>query len=293
MRYLIYFFLGAYSLLASEPSAFGAGDLNNPNPYGLTHEEKLIQENNKKIDNIAHKNNVQSAKVESVTERLDGFQAIIEGLTQSSNEQKLLLGKLSESAGEGNESEALSLLGKKNSENSDNLLQLKGLVEELSRSVDAINASYVTKEEFSALVKQLKVSLPTIAKASNDLPKKNDNNSIEKEAKRLFDHQKYSESYEYYGLMVQKKYKSAEANFWMGECEFAQKKFKEAIGHYKLSASLNEKSSVMPTLLLHTGISMEKIGDVEKAKSFYNVAISRFPASGAANEAKQKLAKLK
>lgn len=68
--------------------------MNNPNPYGLTHEEKLIQENKKEIEGIAHKNNLQSAKVESVSERLDGMQGIIEGLSQSLNEQKIAIAKL-------------------------------------------------------------------------------------------------------------------------------------------------------------------------------------------------------
>ncbi len=79
MRSFVAIFFLSSLLSASEPSVFGAGDLNNPNPYGLTHEEKLIQENKKEIEGIAHKNNLQNAKVESVTERLDGMQAIVEG----------------------------------------------------------------------------------------------------------------------------------------------------------------------------------------------------------------------
>ena len=34
-------------LTAAEPSAFGAGDLNNPNPYGLTSTEATILETKK------------------------------------------------------------------------------------------------------------------------------------------------------------------------------------------------------------------------------------------------------
>jgi TolA-binding protein len=140
------------------------------------------------------------------------------------------------------------------------------------------------------LVKQLKVSMPVEASVAT---KKMDNITIEKEAKKLFDNQKYSEAQAYYEIMVQKKYKQSEATFWIGECYFEQNKYKEAVGYYKQSASLNEKSSVMPTLLLHTGISMEKTGDKEKAKSFYNATISRYGSTGSAVEAKEKLAKLK
>jgi TolA-binding protein len=290
MRYLVFFSILTSYLLASEPSAFGAGDLNNPNPYGLTHEEKLIQENKIEIEGIAQKNNLQSAKVESVTERLDGLQAIIEGLGQSVNEHRLALEKLDETMSDQNKSISMDDLKKQSAVNSDNITQLKGLIEELSSTVDKINASYVTKEEFSALVKQLKVSLPA---QTTVIPKKMDNSTLEKEAKKLFSQKKYSDAQVYFEMMVQKKYKVDEADFWIGECYFEQKKYKEAVGYYKQSPSLNEKSSVMPTLLLHTGISMEQNGDKTNAKAFYNATISRFSGSGAAEEAKEKLSKLK
>ncbi len=94
-------------------------------------------------------------------------------------------------------------------------------------------------------------------------------------------------------MMVEKKYKSSEANFWLGELYFEQKKYKEAISYYKQSASENEKAPTMPTLLLHTGISMEKNGDVANAKAFYKATVSKFSGSGAALEAEKKLSKLK
>lgn len=289
MRSLVAISLLSSLLCASEPSVFGAGDLNNPNPYGLTHEEKLIQENKKEIQGIAYKNNLQNAKVESVTERLDGMQAIVEGLGQSVNEHKMALQKLNDAMMDQNKSKSIDELMKQSAVDSDNIIQLKTLIEELSATVDQINTSYVTKEEFSALVKQLKISLP----ATVDAPKKMDNVTLEKEAKKLFDQKKYSEAQVYFELMVQKKYKTAEAYFWLGETYFEQKKYKEAISYYKQSAAGNEKGSTMPTLLLHTGMSMEKNGDIANAKAFYNATVSKFAGSGAAEEAKVKLSKLK
>mgnify|MGYP000629728450 CR=1 FL=1 len=38
-------------LFGAEPSAFKAGDLDNPNPYGLTSAEKKILEQNQNIQN--------------------------------------------------------------------------------------------------------------------------------------------------------------------------------------------------------------------------------------------------
>jgi TolA-binding protein len=291
MRFFVLysFFLGC-TLSASEPSAFGAGDLNNPNPYGLTHEEKLILENKKEIQTVIQKNNIQNAKVETVTERLDGMQGIIEGLSIRSNEHALLLQKLQEKdSQETNASVQIDDLAKQVNANTENIAQFKSLLEELSTVVDGINANYVTKEQFSALIKQLKLSLPE----SGAISSKMSNSALEKEANRLFQQKQYSEAQKYYELMVQKKYKVSEALFMIGETHFERKNYKEAVSSYKEAAAQNEKALHMPTLLLHSGLSMEKSGDRVAAKAFYQATIAKYSGSGAANEAQERLSKLK
>lgn len=275
---------------ASEPSAFGAGDLNNPNPYGLTHEEKLILENKKEIQTVIQKNNVQIAKVETVSERLDGMQGIIEGLSQRSNEQTLTLQKLQEKLiTDGNSSVTVEELSKQVNANSENIAQFKTLLEELSHVVDGINSAYVSKEQFAALIKQLKVSVPE----RTVTPEKMSNSAIEKEANKLFSQKKYGDAQSYFEQMVVKKYKTAEAMYMIGETQFERKNYKDAVASYKESAARNEKALYMPTLLLHSGISMEKTGDNGMAKAFYQATISKFNGSGAAREASERLSKLK
>lgn len=275
---------------ATEPSVFGAGDLNNPNPYGLTHEEKLILENKKELQNVIQKSNVQNAKVETVTERLDGMQGIIEGLGQRSNEQTLILQKLQEKlSSDSNESGNVDDLAKAVNANTESIVQFKTLLEELSRVVDEINADYVSKEQFSALIKQLKLTLPERTASSVKMS----NSDIEKEANKLFSQRKFTEAQNYFEQMVQKKHKVAEAFFMIGETQFERRKYKDAVVSYKESASRNEKALYMPTLLLHSGISMEKTGDSATAKAFYQATMSKFSGSGAAKEANERLSKLK
>lgn len=290
MRLLFVVSLASSLLLASEPSVFGAGNLNLPDPYGLTSEEKLILENKKEIQSVVQKNNIQSAKVETVTERLDGLQAVIEGLGQSVNEQKNTLSKLSESSAS-NEKISLSIaeLQKQSTTNSENITQLKTLLEELSHVVDTVNSSYVTKDEFSQLVKQLKMTLPVKAESNTKM----DAVTLEKKAKSSFDQQQYAEAQSYYEALIQKKIKVPESNFWIGESYFQRKEYKAAISYYKESASLNDKASYMPTLLLHTGNSMEKNGDLANAKAFYKATLSKYSGTGAANDAQDRLSKLK
>lgn len=274
---------------ASEPSVFGAGDLNNPNPYGLTNEEKLILENKKEIQTVLQKSNAQHAKVETVTERLDGLQTIVEGLLQSSNEQKIALQKL-QSDSEDNASGSIDEMKKQVDANAQNIEQFKSLLEELSHVVDEINANYVTKEQFAALIKQLKVNVPAPAAAK---PASMDKAAIEKEANRLFKQKKYVEAQSFFEQMVQKKHNVAEAYYMIGETYFERNSFKEAVYYYKESASRNEKAGYMPSLLLHSGISMEKTGDNATAKAFYQATVSKFAGTGAAKEAAERLSKLK
>lgn len=289
MRLLVSLSLLSSLLLASEPSVFGAGNLNNPNPYGLTAEEKLILENKQEIQAVVQKNNIQNAKVETVTERLDGLQAIIEGLGQSVNEHKISLQKLSESSADGNVTSTINELRQQTAVNSENITQLKTLLEELSHVIDSVNASYVSKDEFSQLVKQLKLTMPAKAESNSKMDPK----ALEKKAKGLFDQQKYSEAQACYEVLIQKNYKVAESNFWLAETYFQRKEYRQAISFYKESASLYDKASYMPTLLLHAGNAMEKNGDVTSAKAFYKATISKYSGTGAANEAQELLAKLK
>ncbi|MDP3291751.1 MAG: tetratricopeptide repeat protein [Sulfuricurvum sp.] len=283
-------FLITLSVSASEPSVFGAGDLNSPNPYGLTHEEKLILENKKELQTVIQKNNAQSAKVETVTERLDGMQGILEGLGQRSNEQTLLLQKLQEKlALDSNNSSNMEELNKHVAANTENVAQFKTLLEELSLVVDEINSNYVTKEQFATLIKQLKVNVPDMAVSSVKMS----NSALEKEANKLFSQKKYADAQKYFEQLVQKKHKVNESLFMIGETHFERKNYKEAVSNYKESASRSEKSLFMPTLLLHSGISMEKTGDSATAKAFYQATISKYSGSGAAKEAQERLSKLK
>ncbi|MGD9716106.1 tetratricopeptide repeat protein [Sulfuricurvum sp. IAE1] len=279
--------LFSLSLSASEPSVFGAGNLNAPNPYGLTNEEKLILENKKEIQTVLQKHNVQNAKVETVTERLDGLQTIVEGLAQATNEHRQKLQRL----GDDNASQSVSELKKQVDANTENIAQFKSLLEELSLVVDGINADYVTKEQFAQLISQLK--LKPIAAKNGETPAKMSATAIEKEAFRLFGEKKYAEAQSMFEQMVQKKHKTAEAHYMIGECLYERKAYKEAVASYKESASRNEKALYMPTLLLHSGISMEKTGDHAMAKAFYQATISKYAGSGAAREAQERISKLK
>ena len=89
-----------YYLIGAEPSAFGAGDLSNPNPYGLTSSEETLLENKKNLRKVVVKSNNQANEVDSLRERIDGLQTIIESLSTSSRKNKLDLKSLNKKSSE-------------------------------------------------------------------------------------------------------------------------------------------------------------------------------------------------
>ena len=75
-------------LLSAEPSAFGAGDLTNPNPYGLTSKEKILLETKDKLHKVEVKSHSQENAVETLSDRIDGIQSVIDAMGRKSHKNK-------------------------------------------------------------------------------------------------------------------------------------------------------------------------------------------------------------
>ncbi len=294
------------NLLSAEPSAFGAGDIDNPTPYGLTQKEKLLLHNKQELKQVIVKSNNQANKVDSLRERIDGLQSIVEGISQKSHDNKLSIRSLERKNEEDlkNSSEyeqRLTELTQKNAElisvNDQEIEKVKLLITELSSIIDTINKNYVSKKEFNNLVsdvnsfkdlviKELKTA--TKAKKSSSLSGMS-NGEIETKAKAFYDKQHYTKSLEYYKYLISKNYKPARSHYMVGEMYYYRKNYAEAIAYFKKSASLYSKASYMPVLMLHTAISMDKTGDSDNAQKFYNAVVSKYPDSKSATIAQEKI----
>ncbi len=285
-------------LFSAEPSAFGAGDLDSSNPYGLTSNEKSLLETKKNLHKIVVKSNNQANQVDSLRERIDGLQTIIESLSRKSHENKITLNKistkiLSDSNSSSEYEKRLTLFTQDNKENID---KLKLVIEELSNLIYTINSSYVTKKEFTKLVddvnrfkglmaKELKgSSKPKVSKLD-----KLSNAEVARDAKAYFDKRYYTKAIEYYTHLINKNYKPARAHYMIGEMKFKRKNYAEAISYFKKSASLYSKADYMPSLMYHTAVSMDETGDTKNAKAFYNGLINKYPDSKFAEDARVKL----
>lgn len=286
------------NLVAAEPSAFGAGNLDSPSPYGLTSSEKAVLQNKQKLKKVVQNTNNQASQVESLRERIDGLQSIVESLSRKSQTNKRnlleLQNKNSEELKNSDEYEKrLNELGQQNSKAIEkNIL----LIEEISKLLDSINATFVSKDEFNTLVKSVNQFKDLLSKEFKAKPssKKSafngmSNGDIATEAKKFYDKKYYTKGIEYYSYLITKNYKPANSHYMIGQMKFKRKNYAEAISFYKKSASLYSKASYMPELMLNTAISMDKTKDKKNAKIFYNAVITKYPNSAQAKSAKTHL----
>ncbi len=283
-------------LLSAEPSAFGAGDLNNPKPYGLTSNEKVILETKQKLHTIAVKSNNQANEVDSLRERLDGLQSIIESLSRKAHNNKINLQKLQEqnSLKSQNSDEYEKRLSDIVQKNTESIEKTKVIVTEISTLVDQINKDYVTKAEFNSLVRDVNRFKELMAKelkhaTPSSATSKKSSADLYNEAKKMFDKKYYTKAIEDYELLIKRNYKPAYAHYMIGEMNYRRKNYANALSYFKKSTALYSKASYMPTLMLHSALSMDKTGDKKHAKAFYKAIVSKYPQSKEAKEAKKHL----
>ena len=272
---------------ANEPSAFEAGDLNSPHPYGLTPTEKKIYQNTQAIKQLQKNLFSLQERVDSLDEKIDGIKSIVEGLDENINKLK------KERQQENEENETQSVIAQLRNdlnatieEQKRNFDQFKKVLKEMSKLIDHINATYVSKQELKS---ELEKIYSLLEKKQTE---KKSGAQLYKEARVAYKKGEYNKASELFELAAKKGYKPAASSFYLGESCYYQKRYDCAIEAYKKSASLYQNASYMPTLLLHTAVSLEKLGEKQEAKKFYDSVVKLYPKSKSAKIAKKKLKKL-
>jgi TolA-binding protein len=262
------FILGTAALLA-EPSVYGFGGTSTGSAQGSSSSGNMVVQN---------KNTIASLKrqIAEQNERIDGLTSIIEGLSAAMGE--LQGGAAGASMGSGN----------------DNTVLLK----ELGTMIDKINNDYVSKAELQKAMNTKGKYTP-----SNTISKKEESTTEESlegkstsklysEGVRLFVKKRYSEAKKRFTITDIKGHKPAASNYYLGEISYYTKKYEDAIFYFKKSAGLYDQASYIDVLLLHTAISLEKSGDKEQARAFYENIVENYKDKKSAKIAKEKLKKL-
>jgi len=284
-------------LLSAEPSAFGAGDLNSPNPYGLTSNEKVILDTKKRLHKVSVKSNNQGNQLDSLRERIDGLQSIIESLSRKAHNNKINLNRQAQENKKNiqNSNEYENRLSEIVKANEVSISQQQHVLNEMSKLIDTINAQYVSKEEFNVLVKDVNNFKDLIAKELKARTKKVPTSNFKSktsaevatQAKAYYNKKYYTKAIESYEYLIKKKYKPAYAHYMIGEMNFRRKNYSNAISYFKKSSSLYSKASYMPKLMLHTAISMNNTGDKAHANAFFEAVVAKYPNSAEAEVARE------
>jgi TolA-binding protein len=303
-RVLILFIASFFSLIlnADEPSAFGAGDIDSPTPYGLTKEEKLLLQNKDNLQRVTVKSNNQSNELQSLRDRLDGFQSIIENLSRKSHKNNLEIkniNKIREDADSSSKEFQARLLDMSN-KNKQEIDKLKTVIVELSALIDSINKNYVSKQEFNSLVNSVNSfkdlvssELKVPVKESSTKFKSKSNHVIAKLAKTKYDEKFYTEAIQMYSYLIEKNYKPARAHYMIGQMKYYREEYSDAIAYFKKSAKLYSKASYMPKLMYLTAFSMKFVADNKNAKAFFKALIKKYPNSKYVSESKKQLQLIK
>lgn len=277
--------IGAFFLtcsIAEEKSAFGAGNLNSSNPYGLTDTEKVILKNKELKRNVG----TVSVQVGTLEEQMDGVRSVLDGTNERMNDINRRLNALETSFGTDSNSSDISTqleelhvyLNESRKSQEKNNKKIKRVLQELSSLIDSINSNYVSKKTFSDLEKRLaKLEGKKTAKKPAKQVSKKSGKELLSTAQKLYKKGKYEEAKEYYTQSINKRYKPALSNFMLGEISYKQKSYSNAIIYYKKSVELYDKADYMPKLLYHTAISFDKTGETANANKFYEALKSNYP----------------
>jgi TolA-binding protein len=261
MRYLIFISLFGMAMLHAEPSVYG-----NSGAYGST------KKNRNAIISLQE-------ELSQLKQEIEGLKSIVEGLSLTLNQ----------------------IQQKETSSSSTTHSVDTKLVQDLGAMIDKINSNYVSKAELKKALKSGKVvksdTKPKPKSSTPEETKTKGENKLESASSsalysrgvRLVKKKKYSMAKLRFDILKKRAYKKASTHFYLGEIAYRTKNYRDAISFYKTSAEANENANYMDTLLLHTGIALEKNGDKTQAKRFFQAIVDGYPETGSAKVAKKHL----
>jgi tol-pal system protein YbgF len=87
--------------------------------------------------------------------------------------------------------------------------------------------------------------------------------------------------------------KSDNAQFWIGECYYSEKRYEEAILEYEKVKKGYPDSNKKPSALLKQGLAFFELGDKTASKGLLEMVVRNYPESNEAKIAKRKLADIR
>ncbi len=262
---------GATIFYGKETSAFDAGNLNSG--YGLTSNEKILKD---KLDNLNGNYLETSSKLDNANEKIEGLQSTLEGINSQYTKSNTKLKELEQSIK--NLNAELKELSKTQETNNK---QIRQILSELSELVSVYIGKDINLDENVTDKNETK-----LVKKDESWKKKNADEILKLALVEFKSKDKLELAKEKFQFLVNKKFKPARSHFYLGEIEYKQQNYASAIVSYQKSVSLySKKIDYMPTLLYHTAISFDKVGDTKRANGFYKALKADYPESAEAKAA--------
>ena len=269
--------LVAATSIFAEVSVFDAGNINKENPYGLTENEKVLLNNKKKVDRLDQNIGTMQSDVSLVQENIEGVKSLLDGI----NKRILAI--------ETRITELENSLNSQKTKNFNDISNLKSQIKTIQTQHDK-DIKNITNalSQLTALIdsNSTKVDMPKVIN-SEPKDKISDNTKYDdipgaellEMADKAYKSKEYLKASEYFASLIKKNYKPAYSNFMLGEIEYFNKNYKNAIPYYDKSVAISQKGNYMPKLLYHTAISFDKIGDTNSANKFYKALKQAYPDS--------------
>lgn len=279
-RWILFALIPLYFTYADEPSAFEKQSGVTKNDIKTL--QNLISRLQQKVDSIGQNQEGLSSLYESQSTKLQ--QQIIQS-TQNAKDIEELKAQF----------EDYQNLKRQLDANTKDIQLLKSHIKELQSGFSTLN-----KTILSELAQLSEHSDKTQHSATNETSTSNTHQQVTPftkdkskraeiftQAKDFFKKQSYESAKIRFEWLLEINYKKADSHFYLGEIAMADKAYNVAISHYKESVLLNDKTSYMPTLLLHTAQSFNAIKDTKNYNKFLDSLISNYPTSKEAQEAKK------
>lgn len=212
-------------------------------------------------------------QVATLKEEVEGLKSLVESLSTQINRINSIKSPNRDDSSNKNDAKINMLLSR--------VEKLEDVVRDINkRMVSSItNASPLPKKE----------KPKRVVSSSHTINNKTSNYKLYKKGVILFDRKRYSDAKSIFETLLKRGYKKAATNFYLGEIAYRTGRYRDAIKYYQESAELDDDAAYMDRLLLHTGISLEKDGDKQQAKRFYEAIIDGYPNTSSARIAKKRL----
>jgi TolA-binding protein len=267
MKYIVSLIFFVSILSAEEPSLLGSE---------LTQSDTAILENRQAV--IKNKRAIQSQSIiiEELQESVEGIRSVVDSINSKVGRTGEKISKLNAASAQISEDDLAAIrteIDDLRSENEQKFKEINQALQKLTSMIATINDVPITTD-----VKKKKKSV-----MRDTIPRSN--KELVQSAIKHFRAQEYSKAYTQFKELAEKSYLPAKTNFYLGEISYYTQKYEDAIVYFKKSAGYYDRATYMPTLLLHTALSFNKIGDDASAQKFFDALLNTYPDSNQAKSA--------